>query len=39
MEINGFEIDEYNVHKIKEGATTSTCPKCSKDRKKKTDKC
>lgn len=39
MEINGFQIDEYNIHKIKEGAKTSTCPKCSHTRKKKTDKC
>lgn len=39
MELNGFEIDEYNIHKIKQGAKHSTCPKCSHLRKKKTDKC
>lgn len=39
MTLNGFEIDQYNVHGIKQGAKTSTCPACSADRKKKTDKC
>lgn len=39
MEINGFEIEEYNVHGIKRGARSSTCPKCSHTRKKKNDKC
>lgn len=39
MEVNGFEIDEYNIYKIKDGAKHSTCPKCSHTRKKKTDKC
>ena len=39
MELNGFTIEEYNVHKIKEGAKTSTCPVCSEGRKKKNDKC
>ena len=38
-EINGFEIEEFNIHGIKDGATTSTCPVCSHTRKKKTDKC
>lgn len=38
-EINGFEIEEFNVHGIKDGAKTSTCPVCSHTRKKKTDKC
>jgi len=33
MELNGFEIDEYNVHKIKEGSKTSICPECSHTRK------
>lgn len=37
--INGFEIEDFNVHGIKEGAKTSICPKCSHTRKKKTDKC
>lgn len=39
MEINGFEIENYNIHGIKDGAKTSVCPVCSADRKKKTDKC
>ncbi|WP_299526149.1 toprim domain-containing protein [uncultured Lutibacter sp.] len=39
MEINGFEINEYNIYSIAEKAKTSICPKCSQDRKKKTDKC
>ena len=39
MELNGFTIEEYNIHKIKEGAKTSTCPVCSESRKKKNDKC
>jgi len=39
MELNGFEIDEYNIYKLKDGAKQSTCPKCSHTRKKKTDKC
>ena len=38
-EINGFEIETYNQHGFKENAKTSTCPKCSESRKKKTDKC
>lgn len=33
MDINGFEIDQYNVHGIKQGATAWTCPKCSAERK------
>ena len=33
MDINGFEIDQFNIYGIKAGATTSTCPKCSADRK------
>jgi twinkle protein len=39
MQINGFEIDQYNIHGLKEGATTSTCPQCSHDRKKSHEKC
>ena len=39
--INGFEIEERNIYKIKEGAKSSICPKCSNDRKSqnKNDKC
>ena len=39
MKINGFEVDRFNIHGIKEGAKTSTCPNCSHNRKKSTDKC
>lgn len=39
MEINGFEIENYNVYGIPTKAKTSTCPKCSEHRKKKNDKC
>lgn len=37
--INGFDIDEYNVHAIPEKAKIHTCPKCSHTRKKYKDKC
>ena len=37
--LNGFEIETYNQHGFKDGVKSSTCPKCSADRKKKTDKC
>ena len=39
IEINGFEVDEFNVLKLPAKANTSTCPKCSEHRKKKTEKC
>ena len=39
MEINGFEIEEFNIYAIPTKAKTSTCPKCSETRKKKTEKC
>jgi len=43
-EINGFEIEEWNVHGFNIGGKTtgkvsSTCPFCSASRKKKNDKC
>jgi len=38
-ELNGFEIDQFNQYGIKDRAKSSTCPKCSEHRKKKTDKC
>ena len=38
-EINGFQIDRYNIYGIPAKAKTSTCPKCSESRKKKKDKC
>ncbi|PQJ31100.1 hypothetical protein BST92_03795 [Nonlabens arenilitoris] len=31
-EINGFKIDKFNVHGIKVGDRTSTCPECSEHR-------
>ena len=37
--INGFEVEQYNIHGIKDGSTTSVCPVCSPTRKKKLDKC
>ena len=39
MEINGFTIDTFNQYHLDEKAKVSTCPLCSADRKKKTDKC
>lgn len=38
-EINGFEIEVYNQHGFVDGVKTSTCPLCSEERKKKSDKC
>jgi len=37
--INGFEIENYNIHGIPNGSKTHTCPVCSADRKKSKDKC
>ena len=39
MEINGYEIEQYNVYKLDTKDKKSTCPKCSHERKKKTQKC
>jgi twinkle protein len=39
MEINGFEVDNYNQFGFKDRAKNDVCPFCSADRKKKTDKC
>jgi len=39
MEINGFEIEEFNIYGIPAKAKTHTCPKCSETRKKSKDKC
>jgi len=38
-QLNGFNIDKYNQYDLPENEKTSTCPKCSHERKKKTDKC
>ena len=38
MEINGFEIEEYNIYGFKEGATHAVCPKCSHKRKPENQK-
>ena len=37
-EINGFAIDEFNVHKLEEGKKQGVCPVCSHDRKPKNQK-
>ena len=34
-EINGFVIDVFNQHGLKEGSTQGTCPLCSHTRKPK----
>lgn len=39
MEINGFEIEKFNIYGFGENQKTSTCPKCSAERKKNKDKC
>ena len=33
QEINGFEIEDFNVHKLEEGKTSGVCPLCSHTRK------
>lgn len=38
-EINGFEIDVFNQFELPTGCSSHTCPLCSGDRKKKTEKC
>ena len=38
VEINGFVIDEFNQHGLKEGASQGTCPLCSHTRKPKNQK-
>ena len=37
-EINGFVIDKFNQHDLKEGATQGICPSCSHTRKPKNQK-
>ena len=37
-EINGFLIDKFNQHSLKEGATQGTCPLCSSTRQPKNQK-
>ena len=39
MNINGFEIENYNIYAIPEKAKYHTCPVCSETRKKSKDKC
>ena len=39
MDINGFEIQDFNIHELKEGAEQSHCPLCSHTRKKPKEKC
>ena len=38
VEINGFVIDEFNKHSLKEGASQGICPLCSHTRKPKNQK-
>jgi twinkle protein len=38
VEINGFLIDKFNQHSLKEGATQGICPLCSSDRQPKNQK-
>ena len=37
-EINGFAIEEFNVHKLEEGKKQGVCPVCSHNRKPKNQK-
>ena len=37
-EINGFAIEDFNVHKLEEGNKQGICPVCSPDRKPKNQK-
>ena len=37
-EINGFVIDKFNQHGLKENAAQGTCPLCSHTRKPKNQK-
>jgi twinkle protein len=37
-EINGFVIDQFNIHGLEEGKAQGTCPVCSHDRKPKNQK-
>ena len=37
-EINGFAIEEFNVHKLEEGKKQGICPVCSHNRKPKNQK-
>lgn len=39
MEINGYQIKDYNIYNLDTRAKKSTCPLCSESRKKKTQKC
>ena len=33
FEINGFEIEDFNIHKLEEGKKQGVCPLCSSNRK------
>jgi twinkle protein len=37
-EVNGFQIEEFNIYSLEEGKTQGTCPLCSSDRKEKNKK-
>lgn len=38
-EINGFKIAKFNIYNLPNGVRNSTCPLCSAERKKNTQKC
>ena len=38
VEVNGFQIDEFNQHKLEEGKKQGVCPLCSSSRKPKNKK-
>ena len=38
MELNGFEIEDYNIYNIPQDAKVHTCPKCSHERKPQNQK-
>lgn len=37
-EINGFVIDQFNIHSLETGKTQGICPLCSSDRQPKNQK-
>ena len=37
-EVNGFQIDKFNIYSLEEGKTQGICPLCSSDRKEKNKK-
>jgi twinkle protein len=37
-EVNGFQIEEFNIYSLEEGKTQGVCPLCSSDRKEQNKK-